>query len=92
MVVAGQQLPVQPLEAGVVSVKLEWFVQEILVEGMQRVHHCQELETVGRVAEFQDGEFARFIGHWVPGPLVVRLFQNGAHCQLGGICDEQCGL
>ena len=62
--------------------QLEWFVQEIRAEGTLRVHHSQELETVGRVAVFRDGEFARFIGHRVPGPLVVRLFQNGAHCKL----------
>ena len=76
VVVADQPLPVQPLEAGIVCVKLKWFVQEIQAEGAQRVHHGQELETVGRVAAFQDGEFARFIGQRLPGPLVVRLFQN----------------
>ena len=81
-------LPVQPLEAGVVRVKLKWFVQEIRGESVQKDHHGQELETVGGVAAFWDGEFARFIGHLVPGPLVVGLFQNGAHGQLGGICDE----
>ena len=47
VVVADQQLLDQQLEAGVVSVKLEWFVQEIRVEGAQKVHHCQELETCG---------------------------------------------
>ena len=91
VVVADQPLQVQPLEAGVVRVKVEWFVQEIRAEGAQRVHNGQELETVGRVAAFRDGEFARFIGHRVPGPLVVGLFQNGAHGQLGGICDEPRG-
>ena len=47
VVVADQPLLVQPLEASVVLVELKWLVQEILVEGAQRVHHCQELETVG---------------------------------------------
>ena len=46
---------------------------------------------MGRVAAFRDGEFARFIGHQVPGPLVIWLFQNGAHCKLRGICDEPRG-
>ena len=51
----------QPSDTGgIVCVKLEWFVQEIHAEGTQRVHHSQELETVGRVAAFRDGEFARF--------------------------------
>ena len=58
VVVADQPLPVQPLEAGVVRVELEWLVQEIRAEGAQRVHHGQELETVGGVAAFLDGEFA----------------------------------
>ena len=58
VVVADQPLLVQPLEASVVSVELEWLVQEILAEGVERVHHCQELETVWGVAVFLDGEFA----------------------------------
>ena len=91
VVVADQPLPVQPLEAGVVRVTLEWLVQEIRAEGAQRVHHGQELETVGGVAVFRDGEFARLISHRVPGPLVVRLFQNGAHGELGGVGDEPRG-
>ena len=33
VVVADQPLPVQPLEAGIVRVELEWLVQEILAEG-----------------------------------------------------------
>ena len=67
------------------DLRLEWLVQEIQAEGAQRVHHGQELETVGGVAVFRDSEFR------VPGPLVVGLFQNGAHSKLGGICDEQRG-
>ena len=58
VVVADQPLPVQLLEAGVVRVELEWLVQKIRAEGAQRVHHSQELETVGGVAAFLDGEFA----------------------------------
>jgi hypothetical protein len=55
------------------------------------VHHGQELETVGGIAAFLDGEFARLKSHRVPGLLVVRLFQNGAHGELRGVGDEPRG-
>ena len=85
--VADQPLLDQPLEAGFVHVELEW----LLAEGTQRVHHSQELKTVGGVAVFLDGEFALLKSHQVPGPLVVRLLQNGAHCKLRGVGDEPRG-
>ena len=42
-------LLLQPLQAGIVCVQLEGFVEEVGPQSLERVHHRQQLEQVGRV-------------------------------------------
>ena len=39
----------QPLEAGIVGVQLERLVAKVGSQSLERVHHRQQLEQVGRV-------------------------------------------
>ena len=39
----------QPLQAGIVGVQLEGLIEKVGSQGLERVHHHQQLEQVGRV-------------------------------------------
>ncbi len=69
-------LLLQPLQARVVGVQLEGFVEEIGQQRLERVHHCQKLQQVRRVRTFWKGQFARLKCDNCPKPFPHSLPGN----------------
>ena len=49
LMMADVPLLLQPLQAGIVGVQLEGLIEKVGSQGLERVHHRQQLEQVGRV-------------------------------------------
>ena len=68
--------------------QLERLVEKVGPQGLERVHHRQKLQQVGRVGALGQRQFARLEGDRVEGTRVVRLLQNGRDSQLRGVGEQ----
>ena len=70
------------MQARVVGVQLEGLVEEVRPERLERVHHGEKLQQMGRVRPFRRGQLARFEGHRMELAGVVGLLKDGRDGEL----------
>ena len=76
LVVTQRALLHEPCEAGVVRMQLEGPVKQVGAQGLQRLHHGEQLQQMGGVCALGGREFAGLEGNRVECTGVVRLLED----------------
>ena len=84
-------LLLEPLQAGIVRVELEWAVQKIWAEDLQGVDDGEQLQQVRQVGPLRGCQLTRLVGDGMPGASIVRLLEDRRNSQLRRVSNRLRG-